>query len=69
MNCCGVSLSLYPRKNIPEAWLPFSREYMCADLHLIIMTDLNAAHKRKSGSRLYHIAENDFATTIITKYR
>ena len=39
---------------------------MYTDLHLIT-TDLITAHKRKERFRLYHIVEDDFATTITTK--
>ena len=31
------------------------------------MANLNTAHKRKDTSRLYHIVQNDFATTVTTK--
>ena len=33
------------------------------------MTNLNAGNKRKSGSKLSHIVENDFAVTVMTKWK
>ena len=33
------------------------------------MTNLNAGRKRKSGSKLSHIVENDFAVTVMTKWK
>ena len=33
------------------------------------MTNVNTAHKRKGRSRLYHIVENDFATTVKAKWK
>ena len=33
------------------------------------MTNLNEAHKREGRSRLYHIIENDFPTTVATKWK
>ena len=33
------------------------------------MTNLNAAHKRKGRSTLYHIVQNDFAMTVTTKWK
>ena len=30
----------------------------------LIMTNLNTTHKSKDNFRLYHIVENDFATTV-----
>ena len=32
------------------------------------MTNLNRTHKRKDRSRLYHMVENDLATTVTTKW-
>ena len=55
---------------------PFSREHIKvtdvmeymrrSTLH---MTNLNTANKRKCRSSLYHIVENDFATTFTTKWK
>ena len=33
------------------------------------MTNLNTAHKRKDTSRLYRIVQDDFATTVTTKWK
>ena len=33
------------------------------------MTNLNGGNKRKGGSKLSHIAENDFAVTVMTKWK
>ena len=33
------------------------------------MTNLNTTHKSKDSFRLYHIVENDFATTVTTKWK
>ena len=33
------------------------------------MTNLNTANKRKGGSKLSHIVENDFAVTVVTKWK
>ena len=30
---------------------------------------LNGGNKRKGGSKLFHIAENDFAVTVMTKWK
>ena len=32
------------------------------------MTNLNAVHRRKGGFRLYHIVQDDVATTVTTKW-
>ena len=33
------------------------------------MTNLNTGNNRKGGSKLSHIVENDFAVTVMTKWK
>ena len=33
------------------------------------ITNLRTAYKRKDRPRLYHIVENDFTTTVTTKWK
>ena len=43
----------------------------CVDQSTLMtnMTNLNGGNKRKGGSKLSHIAENDFAVTVMTKWK
>ena len=41
---------------------------VCRSIYIMTnMTNLNGGNKRKGGSKLSHIAENDFAVTVMTQ--
>lgn len=42
---------------------------VCTQIYTLYMTDLNVAHKREDRSRLYRIVEDDFTTTVSTKWK
>ena len=44
------------------------KEYVHRFIHLN-KYNLNAVHKRKNRFRLYHIVEDDFVTTVTTKWK
>ena len=44
-------------------------EYVDQSTLMTNMTNLNAGNKRKSVSKLSHIVENDFAVTVMTKWK
>ena len=41
---------------------------VCTQIYTL-MTDLNIAQKREERSRLYRIVEDDFTTTVSTKWK
>ena len=44
-------------------------EYVDQSTLMTNMTNLKVGNKRKSGSKLSHIVKNDFAVTVMTKWK